>query len=370
MSDEAETSYNSLNFYFSPSSMSTKTDNLKIRATHVLISPSALAEDLPLNEAQQQQVMQGRKQVEDILHGRDDRLLVIVGPCSIHDPKAGLEYAQRLAVLADQYRDSLCIVMRVYFEKPRTRMGWKGLINDPALDGSYRINHGLGLARKFLLDVTTLGLPAATEFLDTTFGQYFSDLISLGAIGARTTESQVHRELASGLSMPVGFKNRTDGNLDVAIDAIIAAGETHSFPSITKDGAPAIMETTGNPDCFLILRGGSNGPNYHQQDVHRAAEQMLGAGIKNSIIVDCSHGNSEKDYRNQSKVVTAVCAQIKNPHSAIRGVMIESFLQAGKQNPADIKQLEYGKSITDGCIDWNETVTLIGQLAGTVSTSN
>ncbi len=343
--------------------MTLKTDNLKIRATHVLISPSALAEDLPLSETQQQQVVNGRKQVEDILQGRDNRLLVIVGPCSIHDPKAGLEYAQRLADLADQYRESLCIVMRVYFEKPRTRMGWKGLINDPELDGSYRINQGLRLARKFLLDVTALGLPAATEFLDTTFGQYFSDLISLGAIGARTTESQVHRELASGLSMPVGFKNRTDGNLEVAIDAIIAAGETHSFPSITKDGAPAIMETTGNPDCFLILRGGSNGPNYRKQDIQRATAQMQNAGINSSIVVDCSHGNSEKDYRKQAQVINDVCQQIEDHGSVIRGVMIESFLQAGKQNMDDIKQLEYGKSITDGCIDWDETVTLIGQLA-------
>ncbi len=343
--------------------MTLKTDNLKIRATHVLISPSALAEDLPLSEIQQQQVVNGRKQVEDILQGRDNRLLVIVGPCSIHDPKAGLEYAQRLADLADQYHESLCIVMRVYFEKPRTRMGWKGLINDPELDGSYRINQGLRLARKFLLDVTAFGLPAATEFLDTTFGQYFSDLISLGAIGARTTESQVHRELASGLSMPVGFKNRTDGNLEVAIDAIIAAGETHSFPSITKDGAPAIMETTGNPDCFLILRGGSNGPNYRKQDIQRATAQMQNAGINSSIVVDCSHGNSEKDYRKQAQVINDVCQQIEDHGSVIRGVMIESFLQAGKQNMDDIKQLEYGKSITDGCIDWDETVTLVGQLA-------
>lgn len=346
--------------------MNTKTDNLKIRATHVLISPSALAEELPLDEAQQQQVVLGRQQVENILHGHDKRPLVIVGPCSIHDPVAGLEYAQRLSQLAEQYRDTLCIVMRVYFEKPRTRMGWKGLINDPELNGSYRINQGLHLARKFLLDVTALGLPTATEFLDTTFGQYFSDLISLGAIGARTTESQVHRELASGLSMPVGFKNRTDGNLDVAIDAIFAAGETHSFPSITKDGAPAIMETSGNPDCFLILRGGSSGPNYSQQDVDAAATKMTKAGIRSSIIVDCSHGNSQKDYRNQSKVIADVCQQLQDRSSPIHGVMIESFLQAGNQPLADIDHLEYGKSVTDGCIDWDETVTLVSQLAHSV----
>ncbi len=343
--------------------MISKTDNLKIRATHVLISPSALSEDLPLSDKNQQQVLEGRKQIEDILNGRNQRLLVIVGPCSIHDPLAGLEYAQRLVTLADKYCESLCIVMRVYFEKPRTRMGWKGLINDPDLDGSYKINKGLQLARKFLLDVTELKLPTATEFLDTTFGQYFSDLISLAAIGARTTESQVHRELASGLSMPVGFKNRTDGNLDVAIDAIIAAGETHSFPSITKDGAPAILETTGNPDCFLILRGGSNGPNYSQQSVESASAQMQNAGIKSSIIVDCSHGNSNKDYRNQSLVVDDVCNQLKNESSAIRGVMIESNLKAGNQKLTDIASLEYGKSITDGCINWQETEQLIDQLA-------
>jgi 3-deoxy-7-phosphoheptulonate synthase len=343
--------------------MNTKTDNLNIRAVHVLLSPAALAEDLPLDDESSEFVSKARKQIEAILSGQDNRLIVIVGPCSIHDTEAGLDYARRLSVLAKKYRETLCIVMRVYFEKPRTRLGWKGLINDPDLDGSYHINKGLHLARKFLLDVTKLELPAATEFLDTTFGQYFSDVISLGAIGARTTESQVHRELASGLSMPIGFKNRTDGNIDVAIDAIIAAGESHSFPTLTKDGAPAIMETTGNSDCFLILRGGSNGPNYSKEQFESASALMQKAEIRNSIIIDCSHGNSEKDYRNQPLVVDNICQQLENPTNTLCGVMIESHIKAGNQKLTDLDTLEYGKSITDGCIDWQETEKVLGKLA-------
>ena len=348
--------------------MNTKTDNLNIRAVHVLTSPAALAEDLPLDDKSSEFVTQARKQIEAILSGQDNRLIVIVGPCSIHDTEAGLDYARRLSVLADKYRDSLCVVMRVYFEKPRTRMGWKGLINDPDLNGSYHINKGLRLARKFLLDVTELQLPAATEFLDTTFGQYFSDIISLGAIGARTTESQVHRELASGLSMPIGFKNRTDGNTDVAIDAIIAAGESHSFPTLTKDGAPAIMETSVNPHCFLILRGGSNGPNYDNDHIQSVSQQMLDTGIRNSIIIDCSHGNSNKDYRNQTLVVDNICQQLENTSSNISGVMIESHINAGKQQPAPLATLEYGKSITDACIDWQETERVLEKLATATQT--
>lgn len=346
--------------------MNTKTDNLNIRAVHVLTSPAALAEDLPLDDAGSEFVSQARKQIEAILNGQDNRLIVIVGPCSIHDTEAGLDYAQRLSILAEKYRESLCIVMRVYFEKPRTRLGWKGLINDPDLDGSYQINKGLRLARKFLLDVTKLQLPAATEFLDTTFGQYFSDIISLGAIGARTTESQVHRELASGLSMPIGFKNRTDGNINVAIDAIVAASESHSFPTLTKDGAPAIMETNGNPHCFLILRGGSNGPNYDQEHVESVSGLMLDAGIRNSIIIDCSHGNSNKDYRNQSLVVDNVCHQLESASNRLCGVMIESNIKAGNQKIAAKETLEYGKSITDACIDWPETELVLGKLATAV----
>ena len=346
--------------------MNTKTDNLNIRAVHVLTSPAALAEDLPLDAESSEFVSQARKQIEAILNGQDNRLIVIVGPCSIHDIEAGLDYAQCLSVLAKKYQDSLCIVMRVYFEKPRTRMGWKGLINDPDLDGSYHINKGLRLARKFLLDVTEMQLPAATEFLDTTFGQYFSDIISLGAIGARTTESQVHRELASGLSMPIGFKNRTDGNIDVAIDAIIAAGESHSFPTLTKDGAPAIMETTGNSNCFLILRGGSNGPNYSEEHIKSVSALMLKANIRNSIIIDCSHGNSNKDYRNQPLVVDNICQQLENASSTLCGVMIESHINAGNQKPAPLATLEYGKSVTDGCIDWQETEQVLGKLAAAV----
>ncbi len=343
--------------------MNTKTDNLNIRAVHVLSSPAALSEDLPLDDESSEFVTQARKQIEAILSGQDNRLIVIVGPCSIHDTEAGLDYARRLSVLADKYRDSLCVVMRVYFEKPRTRLGWKGLINDPDLDGSYQINKGLRLARKFLIDVTRLQLPAATEFLDTTFGQYFSDIISLGAIGARTTESQVHRELASGLSMPIGFKNRTDGNIDVAIDAIVAASESHSFPTLTKDGAPAIMETSGNPHCFLILRGGSNGPNYDQKHIKKVSQQMLDADIRNSIIIDCSHGNSNKDYRNQTLVVDNTCQQLEKSSHRLSGVMIESHIHAGKQKPAPLATLEYGKSVTDACIDWQETELVLEKLA-------
>jgi len=347
--------------------MNTKTDNLNIRAIHVLLSPATLSQDLPLDDANMDLISQKRKEIKAILKGEDNRMIVIVGPCSIHDIEAGLDYARRLSVLAEKYKNDLCIVMHVYFEKPRTRLGWKGLINDPDLDGSYQINKGLRLARGFLLEVTKLGLPAATEFLDTTFGQYFSDIISLGAIGARTTESQVHRELASGLSMPVGFKNRTDGNIDVAIDAIIAAGESHSFPSLTKDGAPAIMETTGNPDCFLILRGGSNGPNYNKEHVEAVSQKMLDAGNQSSIVIDCSHGNSNKDYRNQSLVIDDICEQLKSTSCAIRGVMIESHIEAGNQKLAAPDALEYGKSITDACIDWNETERVLEKLATAVN---
>ena len=350
--------------------MKPQTDNLNIRAVHVLSAPAEIEDELPLDAKSIETITRGRKDIKAILNGEDNRLIVIVGPCSIHDTEAGLDYAKRLSVLANEYRDSLCIVMRVYFEKPRTRMGWKGLINDPDLDGSYQINKGLRLARKFLLDVSTLGLPAATEFLDTTFGQYFSDIISLGAIGARTTESQIHRELASGLSMPIGFKNRTDGSVGVAVDAIVAAGSSHSFPSLDKDGSPAIMETTGNPDCFLILRGGNTGPNYAKEHVESASQSMKDAGINTSVIVDCSHGNSNKDYRNQSKVINDVCQQLKDGSETLHGVMIESHIKAGNQKLGPLETLEYGKSVTDACIDWDETERVLEQLSMTVEARN
>lgn len=350
--------------------MNSQTDNLNIRAVHVLSAPAEIEDELPLIAKSINTITRGRKDIKAILNGEDNRLIVITGPCSIHDTEAGLDYAKRLSVLANEYRDSLCIVMRVYFEKPRTRMGWKGLINDPDLDGSYQINKGLRLARKFLLDVSNLGLPSATEFLDTTFGQYFSDIISLGAIGARTTESQIHRELASGLSMPIGFKNRTDGSVGVAIDAIVAAGSSHSFPSLDKDGSPAIMETTGNPNCFLILRGGNSGPNYSKEHVESASHLMKDAGINTSVIVDCSHGNSNKDYRNQSKVINDVCQQLKDCSKTLHGVMIESHIKAGNQKLGPLETLEYGKSVTDACIDWGETERVLEQLSMTVEARN
>ena len=347
--------------------MTVKTDDLRIRAIHPLVSPQQLEQDLPLPDELAQSVLQARRDIQAILKQQDDRQLVIIGPCSIHDPAAALEYAQRLAQQAQKYRQQLLIVLRVYFEKPRTTVGWKGLINDPDLDGSFQINKGLHLARKFLLDVTALGLPAATEFLDTTFGQYYTNLISLGAIGARTTESQIHRELASGLSMPVGFKNRTDGDIQVAVDSIIAGRQSHSFPSLTKEGIPAILETSGNPDCFMILRGGSrSGENYHAEDIRQAAELMQKKNLNPAIVVDCSHANSRKDYRRQSLVVDEVCAHIRNSELPVRGVMIESHLQAGQQKAQPGQPLVYGQSITDGCVNWQTSEDLLQQLAAAV----
>ena len=348
--------------------MTIKTDDLRIRAIHPLLSPQQIEQDLPLSDQDARFVLQSRHEIQAVLNAEDDRLLVIIGPCSIHDVEAGLEYAQRLQVQAEKYREELLIVLRVYFEKPRTTVGWKGLINDPDLDGSFHINKGLHLARKFLLDVTALGLPAATEFLDTTFGQYYTNLISLGAIGARTTESQIHRELASGLSMPVGFKNRTDGDIQVAVDSIIAGRQSHSFPSLTKDGIPAILETSGNPDCFMILRGGSHGgENYHAEDIRRAAQLMQQKNLRPAIVVDCSHANSRKDYRRQFQVVDAVCEHICYTRLPLRGVMIESHLRAGQQKAQPQQALVYGQSITDGCIGWQGTEQVLRQLAQAVT---
>jgi len=347
----------------------TRTANLKISAVHPLISPLLLEEDFPLSDATAQFIENTRSDVESILRGEDDRLLVIVGPCSIHDIRAAEEYARRLQPLAERYQQHLLIIMRVYFEKPRTTVGWKGLINDPDLNGSFHINKGLQQARQLLLYVNDLGLPAATEFLDTTFGQYYADLISLAAIGARTTESQVHRELASGLSMPVGFKNRTDGNVQVAADAILSSRQSHSFPSLTREGSPAIMETTGNPDCFLILRGGNDAPNYHRHNVEAAEQVLQRAGVDPAIVIDCSHGNSRKDYLRQLDVVDEICLQLTDSASAIRGVMIESHLQAGRQDVSRDKPLIYGQSITDACISWAETEGLLNKLFNALADS-
>lgn len=319
-----------------------------------------LEEELPHNDADAAFVARSRDTIKQIFDGTDQRLLVVVGPCSIHDTAAATDYAGQLSELADEVREQLFCVMRVYFEKPRTIVGWKGLINDPDLDGTYNINKGLRLAREVLLKITRAGLPAATEFLDTTFGQYYADLISWGAIGARTVESQIHRELASGLSMPVGIKNRTDGDVAVAIDAIRAAAHKHIFPSLTKDGAPAILETNGNPDCHLVLRGGLQ-PNYDTACVKQAQKQLRAAALDPALMIDCSHANSEKNPTLQTRVAHDVVGQRLAGNTGIRGLMIESNLVAGRQEIA--QPLTYGQSITDGCLGITETRTLLQELA-------
>ena len=347
--------------------MSERTHNLNILQIRPLISPAVLAEELPTSGQDDEFVRESRSAAQRVLSHQDPRLLVVVGPCSIHDPDAAIEYAERLQGVADQLADKLLLVMRVYFEKPRTVMGWKGLINDPDLDQSYRINRGLRLARNVLLDICKLRLPAATEFLDTTFGQFYADLVTWGAIGARTAESQIHRELASGMSMPVGIKNRTDGNLQVAVDAILAAGNRHFFPSLTKEGAPAVFETRGNPNAHLVLRGGTDsGPNYSAERVAQAAELLATAGLPPTVMVDLSHGNSEKDPVRQHDVAQAVADQISQGISTIRGVMIESHLKSGRQDINNPGGLTYGQSITDGCLGFEETVRLLEHLADAV----
>lgn len=344
-----------------------RTDDVRIHGAQPLITPWVLAEELPLPDAQRHNIARARREIEAVLRGEDRRLLAIVGPCSVHDPAALLDFAARLQEDCTPLADAILPVLRVYFEKPRTVVGWKGLINDPDLDGSFHINKGLRQARKVLLDVATLGLPAASEFLDTTFGQYYADLVSFGAIGARTVESQIHRELASGLSMPVGFKNGTNGNITVAIDAIRSASHSHWFPSLTKEGTPAILHSTGNPHCYLILRGGGDsGPNYHPEAIQAAAMALATRELPASLIVDCSHGNSNKDPQQQATVVSSLCDQIEQGQAAIRGVMLESHLTGGTQPMADRDQLTYGQSITDACLSLAETLPLLEQLAATV----
>jgi len=338
-----------------------QTDNLRISQTHPLISPAVLEEELPCRAEQAERVTAARDTIRAILEGRDERLLVIVGPCSIHDADAAREYAGQLADLAAEVASRLYCVMRVYFEKPRTVVGWKGLINDPDLDGSYRINRGLRLAREVLLGVADTGLPAATEFLDTTFGQYYADLISWGAIGARTVESQIHRELASGLSMPVGLKNRTDGDVQVAVDAIRAAAHRHLFPSLTKEGAPAILETLGNPDCHLVLRGGTT-PNYDRDSIRDAQACLESAGLRPALLVDCSHANSGKDPTRQPEVARSVVQQRAEGNAGIIGIMLESHLNGGRQETGP--ELRYGVSITDACLGFADTRELLLDLAG------
>jgi len=342
-------------------------DDTRIAGTRPLLPPAILIEEIPLSEAATAIVDKGRCESAAILNGSDDRLLVVVGPCSIHDTKAAIEYAKQLKPLADKYADDLCIIMRVYFEKPRTVVGWKGLINDPDIDGSFQINKGLRMGRKLLTDLSELGLPTGAEFLDTIIPQYIADVIAWSAIGARTTESQIHRELASGLSMPVGFKNGTSGDIQIAIDAIRSAREPHWFPSVTKQGVTAIFQTTGNPSGHIILRGGNqSGPNFEAEHVNATAERLAAVGLPTQLVVDCSHGNSNKDYNRQSIVAADLAEQIAGGQSAIAGIMLESHLVAGKQSYDPNKENIYGQSITDGCIDFPATEAILDHLAKAV----
>ncbi len=339
-------------------------NNLRVRQIKPLISPALLLEELPLKKKESDFTRAQRQAVAGIIQGQDKRLVAIVGPCSIHDPKAALEYAEKLSQLAQKLQDKLLILMRVYFEKPRTTVGWKGLINDPHLNDSYDINHGLKLARKVMLEITKMGLPIAAEFLDTITPQYLADLVSWGAIGARTTESQVHRELASGLSMPIGFKNATSGDIGIALDAIIAANHPHSFLGVTTQGLSAIVMTVGNEDAHLVLRGGKTGPNYALASLEKITEQLTSRQIHTGFIVDASHANSDKNHLKQIDVISALCQTLKtHPHLPLRGVMIESHLQAGRQDLKKGAKLEYGKSITDACLGWADTETLLCDLA-------
>ena len=343
--------------------MTQNTDDLRIRSQHPLLSPALVLTELPVSERAAEVVATARRDAAKVISGQDDRLLVIVGPCSVHDTKAALEYAALLGQEARKHAADLLVIMRVYFEKPRTTVGWKGLINDPEVDGSFKINNGLRLARRLLADIADAGLPAATEFLDPITPQYLADLVAYGAIGARTTESQIHRELASGLSMPVGFKNGTDGSVQVAVDACLSARSSHWFPSVTKDGVVAIFQTAGNPDAHVILRGSSKGPNYGAEGVADAATRIQKAGLTSRIVVDCSHGNSSKDHRRQPLVAADVAAQVAAGAAAIGGVMIESHLVEGRQDWKGRDVSTYGCSITDACISFAQTVPVLEALA-------
>jgi 3-deoxy-7-phosphoheptulonate synthase len=343
-----------------------RTSDLRIESYRPLLPPAILLEELPLGDKGSETVARGRADVARILRGDDDRLVLIVGPCSIHDPDAALEYARRLKKLADEHARELCVVMRVYFEKPRTTVGWKGLINDPRLDGTFAINEGLRKARHFLIDLAQLGLPAGCEFLDPISPQYTSDTVSWGAIGARTTESQVHRELASGLSMPIGFKNGTDGGVQIAIDAVRAAAHPHSFLGVTEQGLAAIVATAGNQDCHVILRGGESGPNHDAVSVQKTASALRAAGLPPRLMVDTSHGNSSKDYKRQPLVAHDIASQLREGETAIFGVMMESFLVDGRQDLVDPGALRYGQSITDACMGWDMTLPVLAVLAEAV----
>ena len=342
------------------------TDDIRIAALKPLIPPAILMEELPITDAASEEIALTRTQIENCLAGKDHRLVVIVGPCSIHDADAAREYAGHLKQAADRLADDLLIIMRVYFEKPRTSIGWKGLINDPMLDGTFAINKGLRIARKLLLDISDAGLPCGCEFLDTIMPQFIADLVSWGAIGARTTESQIHRELASGLSCPIGFKNATTGNVQVAVDAIEAARHPHHFLSVTKQGLAAIVATNGNPACHLILRGGTEGPNDDPASIRQAAEQLEAQNLPNRVMIDCSHGNSRKQYDQQPNVAQRAAEQIRAGNQHIFGLMLESHLRAGRQDLISGQPLTYGQSITDACLGWQETEPLLEILAKAV----
>ncbi|HET9953691.1 MAG TPA: 3-deoxy-7-phosphoheptulonate synthase [Polyangiaceae bacterium] len=343
-------------------------DDVRIESLRPLLPPAILMEELPLGESAAERVAAARAAVSEIVSGKDDRLLVVVGPCSIHDPDAALEYAAKLEPLARAHCKELCVVMRTYFEKPRTTVGWKGLINDPDLNGRFSINRGLRIARKFLIDVVEVGLPTATEFLDPITPQFMADVVSWGAIGARTTESQVHRELASGLSMPVGFKNGTSGAVQTAVDAVRSAASAHHFLSVTKQGLAAIVATRGNPHCHIILRGGENGPNYAEEHVQQATRALKKAELRPSLMIDTSHANSGKDPSRQPLVAAEIARQIELGSHAIFGVMLESFLLEGRQDVKPGKSLLRGQSITDGCLSFDATQPLLERFAKAVIT--
>ena len=347
-----------------------ETVDVNIRQLDPIPSPRYFLKELPLTNEMSDLVLKSRQEIRDVLHGRDDRLLAIVGPCSIHDPKAAHEYAERLAAVKKELDDRLVIVMRVYFEKPRTTIGWKGLINDPDLDGQFNIRKGMFMARKVLTNVLGLGLPAATEWLDPITPQYICDLISWGAIGARNTESQVHRELASGMSMPIGFKNATDGSIKPAADSCFAAAFEHHFLSINLDGRVISAETKGNPDCHLVLRGSSHGPNYDAASVAQALADLKASKAsgpsEHGLIIDAAHGNCGKNEVREAEVVEEIAARVAAGEQGILGIMMESFLKAGNQKPAPLDQLEYGKSITDACVPWDRTEQLLHTLADAV----
>ncbi|WP_349921981.1 3-deoxy-7-phosphoheptulonate synthase AroG [Aeromonas veronii] len=349
--------------------MQHQTDDVRIKEIKELLPPVAVLEKFPATENASQTVFESRQAIHQILAGEDQRLLVVIGPCSIHDPVAALEYGKRLKVLRDELKGELEIVMRVYFEKPRTTVGWKGLINDPYLDNSCQINDGLRIGRKLLLDLNDMGLPTASEFLDMITPQYMADLMSWGAIGARTTESQVHRELASGLSCPVGFKNGTDGTIKVAIDAIGAASAPHHFLSVTKFGHSAIVSTAGNPDCHIILRGGRE-PNYSAAHVSEVVKGLDKAGLPQKVMIDFSHANSSKQFKNQMRVAEDVADQLRGGSQAVFGVMVESHLVEGRQDLVEGCELTFGQSITDACISWDDTEVLLHNLADAVATRN